>query len=259
VSRVINPQPICSFLIVDDEKLSREYICDLIGEFQPGAGVHQASSVKGALPLLEHVRPDILFLDVKMPGLDGFTLLDLLPDKDFELVFITAYAEYAVQAFKEGACDYLLKPLKKSDFRQTLEKAVARRRNELERREYTSRNPAADCLDGKLAIHQQVGIKTVALSDIVYIKADNTYTTLHLLNGAKVVTSKPIHHFEKTLPRDCFFRIHKSHIINLYHFKEYTSRSSKMALMDNGDKLLVSRYRLNEFLQRIKAISKKGS
>ncbi len=240
-----------SFLIVDDETLSRDYIRDLITEFMPGAAIMEAASGKAALRALEENKPDILFLDVKMPDMDGFTVLESVKYRDFELVFITAYSEFAIKAFKEGACDYILKPIKKSEFKETLEKTIVRRKKELEQRQLDSKKIPV----GKLIINHQHGIKIVDIKDIVFLEADNTYTTIYLADDEKIVTSKPIHHFEKTLDSHWFFRIHKSHMINLLHFKEYISKNEKMVLLSNGSRLHISRYRLNEFMQKIKSVT----
>lgn len=243
-----------TFLIVDDEQLSRDYIYDLISEFQPEAIISEASSAVGALSVIAKVKPDVLFLDIKMPEVDGFSFLEKLSYRDFELVFITAYSSYALMAFKEGAADYLLKPIKKSDFKTTLAKVSLRRIHELERRKNSPAGRFDKYLYDDLVINLQSGIKNVKIKNIIYLKAENTYTTFYLESGENIVTSKPIKHFENNLQPELFFRIHKSHIISLYHLKEYIAKTSgtRQVLMSNGTKLLISKYRLSEFLKRIK-------
>lgn len=118
-------------LVVDDEKLSRSYIRNMLLEFDDALQVHEASSAEEALETFKSVSPDILFLDIKMPGTDGFALLRMLPGRDFELVFVTAYDQYAIKAIKEGAADYLLKPIKKQDFKEMLAAVTARRTSTL--------------------------------------------------------------------------------------------------------------------------------
>lgn len=241
-----------TFLVTDDEKLSRSFINDLIREFVPDAIVHEAANVKNALALLDETKPDIVFLDIKMPGADGFDFLEMAPGRDFELIFITAHSQYAIKAIKEGACDYLLKPIKKTEFRDAIEKAVNRRMKNLEMADIKELSPEP-YLEKKLIINYQKGMRMVRLKDIVYLKADNTYTTLFLVNNEKVITTKPIHKFEKQLDPEYFFRIHKSYIINLAHFSEYTSRENNFVIMNDGSKLLISRYRLSQFLKVIKS------
>lgn len=243
-----------SFLIVDDETLSRHYIHDLIMEFEPDAVIEQAASAKDALAYLETHKPDVMFLDINMPGVDGFSLLDSVTSRDFELVFITAFSHYAVKAFKEGACDYLLKPVKKSEFRLTLEKALHRRLLELERKKYSA-SQAGSYYGQKLVINHQTGIKIISIPSILYLKADNSYTTIYTIDKEEIVISKPISHFEKTLHENWFFRIHKSYIINMSHLKEYSAVNGRIAVMKDDTRLSISRYRLGEFLQRLKVNS----
>lgn len=123
-----------SALVIDDEKLSRSYIRNMLREYAADMAVYEAGSAGEALQLFGQVAPDIVFLDIKMPGTDGFGLLSKVPDRNFELVFITAYNQYAIKAIKEGATDYLLKPIKKEDFRDTLQKVIQKRYRSIELR-----------------------------------------------------------------------------------------------------------------------------
>jgi len=121
-----------SFLIVDDEQLSRNYIRNMLQRYDVNAAIFDVGSAQEAMLLLDHVPIDVLFLDIKMPEVDGFGLLATLSHRNFELVFITAYNQYAIRAIKEGAADYLLKPIKKADFTDMLERVLARRNSSLE-------------------------------------------------------------------------------------------------------------------------------
>lgn len=242
-----------SILIVDDERLSRDYVRDLVTEIQPDATVFEAESADEAIPILENESIDILFSDIEMPGTNGLDLLKSVTNRDFELIYVTAYSQYAIQAIKEGASDYVLKPIKKTEFRSTFEKALERRSRILETNSINGSRP--EYLSNRLIISHQQGIKFITLRDIVYLEASNTYTTIVLQSGEKIITSKPINRFERKLSSHWFFRIHKSHIINIYHFKEYLSKDGDVAVMDNGDKLFISRYRLVAFLKLAEDIS----
>ncbi len=245
-------QPIMQlrFLIVDDEQLSRSYISDLVAEFMPGSAIHEAPSARSAIALIQEVKPDILFLDIKMPGTDGFELLGMMQNRDFELVFVTAHSQYAIQAIKEGACDYLTKPIKKTDFRETLKRASERRMKALALHE--GKQNEDNYLEQKLVISFQQGMKIISYNDILYLKADNSYTTLFLVNNEKIITTKPINKFEKQLNSCWFFRIHKSYIVNTRHLHEYVAKGHNFAVMADGAKLIISRYRLSDFLQLIR-------
>lgn len=248
-----------SVLIVDDERLSRSYINDLILELEPDMQftIYEAHSAKVAQPILEECEIDILFLDIRMSGIDGFGLLNSLSKQDFELVFITAYSEYAIKAIKHGAIDYILKPIKKIEFRDTLRKVIERRQKTLDDKKQSIQETVLNdnYLNQKLVINDQQGMQFITLKDIVYLKADNTYTTLLLTNKEKITTSKPINRYEDKLDSRWFFRIHKSHIINMHHFKQYFSKDGGMALMDNGERLSISRHRLSHFLNLISNMS----
>jgi two-component system LytT family response regulator len=237
-------------LLVDDERLSRLYLHDLIREVEPHAAIFEAKSVAEAMIQFDQQPIDILFTDIRMPQQDGFDLLNSIARKNFELVFVTAYAQYAMQAIKQGAVDYLLKPIQKEEFRETFQK-VSRRVYEKKQQQINANTVLSD----RLALSHSKGIKFMTLKDIVYFEGANTYTTIILANGERVVSSKPISRFEQTLHPDWFFRIHKSYLINIFHFEEYISRDGDLALMSNKDKLTISRYRLSEFLKRVQDLS----
>jgi len=242
-----------SFLIVDDERLSRSYIRDLLLEYEPSANVHEAASAKAAIPILENGAIDILFLDIKMPETDGFGLLNSVSHRNFELVFITAHSEHAIKAIKEGAVDYLLKPIKIPEFETTLKRVIEKHKNALKGKDVVTL-VAENVLDKKLTLNHQQGVRFIVLKNILYLKADNSYTTLFLTNGEKIITSKPINKFEGILEPIWFFRTHKSYIVNTYHVKEFVSKQGEnVALMNNGDRISISRYRLKEFLDFIKS------
>lgn len=243
-----------NFLIVDDERLSRNYIKDLVLEYEPDAHIQEASSAKIAIPLLENANIDILFLDIKMSEMDGFGLLNSVTHRNFELVFITAHNEYAIKAIKEGAVDYLLKPIKIPEFEETLKKVIAKRKRAMTAAGNNEKLVAENSLDQKLTINHQQGVRFIVMKNILYLKADNSYTTIFLATGEKVTTSKPINKFEALLDVNWFFRVHKSYIVNTYYVKEFISRQGEnIALMNNGDKISISRYRLKEFLDFTKS------
>lgn len=240
-------------LIVDDEHLSRSYIKDIISECEPSAIVFEAESAEEAIPILENEEIDILFSDVRMPKINGFGLLKSVSHRNFDLIFVTAYDQYAIQAIKEGALDYILKPIKKMELKEVFGKAVRKRKEE---KEQTLRmSTSTDYLSHKLALGHQQGIKYITLRDIIYLEANNTYTTVFLSGGERIVASKPISKFEHILSSHWFFRIHKSHVVNIFHLKEYVSKDGDVAVMDNGDRLYISRYKLGEFLKLVEQSS----
>ena len=240
------------FLIVDDDHQSRDVMSGLINEFLPTAVVLETVNGMAALPLLAAGDFDVLLLTVGLDGHDGFKLLEALPTRNFELVFVSKSPELAVDAIKEGASDYLLKPIKRNDFRDMLQKIIERRSRYLAYQEYATEDRSY--LHQKISIPHQQGLWFITLKDIIYLKADNSYTTIYTTNGEKITTSRPISRFENTLEIPWFFRIHKSYLINTSQFTAYLSRNGDIAIMSNGDKLMISRYRLSKFLEVMKEI-----
>lgn len=240
-----------TFLVVDDERLNRSYIRNLITDHEPDALIHEARSAAAARELMAAENIDVLFLDIKMPEEDGMQFLATLKERDFELIITTAYSEYAIKAIKEGAIDYLLKPVKITEFKEALYKAIKRRDKVLSETTEKQVNELDTALNHTITIHTHKGTKFAMVKHIVYIQADNTYTTIFMSNGEKIITTRPIIKFEETLDNRLFFRIHKSYIINCYHFKEHISKNGDIAAMDNGARLTISRYRLKAFLEFI--------
>jgi two-component system LytT family response regulator len=238
-------------LVIDDEKLSRDYVHDLIQEFAPGFTILEAYSAKKGRPIIEDGSVDILFLDINMRETDGFGLLGSLSNRDFELVFVTAYGEHTIQAIREGAADYIMKPIDKEEFGKMLQRVTKKRLEAIEQQKVVSQSQRLKdeaYLDQKLTIHQHTGVKFIRLRDIVYLFATSGYTEIHLADGSSVTATKPIRRFEALLDSRWFFRIHKSYIIGLLHFREYVSENGDQIRMNNGELLPISRYRLQEFM-----------
>lgn len=244
----------CNFLIVDDERLSRSYIRKLILEYEEDAVVIEARSANEAARILKEKNIDILFLDIQMPEMNGFELLDTLPARNFDLVFITAYSQYAINAIRQGAFDYILKPINKREFGEMLYRLLNARkdRNRLPTDDEQPVQTGELYQDQKIAVYHQKGVQYVPVSDIVYLKALNTYTIIYHHSGDKTIVSKSMSRFEQGLDTRWFFRTHKSYIINMNHFSAYNSENGNNAVMKNGAVVPVSRHRLKAFREMIK-------
>jgi two-component system LytT family response regulator len=237
-------------LIVDDERLSRSYIHDLLDEYLPDANVAEAADAASALLFLEQNEINVLFLDVQMPETDGFELLEQAGRRRFEVVFITAHSAYAIPALREGAADYLLKPVRKSEFKGMVERLVKRLSPASSVQNPAS--PAISYLDRQLTLTHQHGFRLVSLGEIVYLKADNSYTLFFLTGGRKSIASKPLSHYTRILDAAHFFRVHKSYLVNLAHVAAYDTEGGEHVLMNNDERIRISRYRLAEFLERLR-------
>jgi len=244
-------------LIVDDELHARHNLEMLVQEYCPSLGpIEMASSVKEALEVIDLFSPEVIFLDVCMPGKDGFQLLEELDTEKVHVVFTTAHNEYALKALKEGALDYLEKPISIDDLERCAERVMKR---------HVQSGPSTEVAKeimkysnlremDRTTIPTSDGFIVVKSADIVRLEACESYTRIYLDNEEKHLSSKNIRVFEDSLNPDIFFRTHKSHIVNiLYHLKGFSRTDGNVALLSNGIKVPVSRRKLNEFLQRASA------
>ncbi len=240
-------------LIIDDDHLARAYLRDLLTEFCPGVDIiADMDSTAGAADYLKEHAVDVIFLDVEMPGQDGIAFVQELGGREgTQVIYITAHAEYAIPALRTGATDYLLKPLNKKEFRS----AVARAENNLLLQKATG-FASGEYFNQRIALHSLKGFQLVSLRDIISLEAESNYTIVHLCNGSQIVVSRSLIHFEKQLDSVYFFRIHKSTIINLLHFKAYHSEDGGFALLSDNRRLAVSRYRQQSFFRVIHTLTR---
>lgn len=202
-----------------------------------------------ALNYLKNASIDCLFLDVEMPTMDGFQFLEKLETKDFAVIITTAYNEYAIKALKKEAIDYLLKPIDTDDLKEAIKKV----------KKYSSRIVNADKFERILLnfndklTHKKITINTdgklvfLEPNDIVYVESDGNYATLFLESGKSIVITKKLKEVVELLPKDAFFRIHNSYIINLNKIKEYL-KTDGYVVLENGKNIPVSRQRKSDFL-----------
>ncbi len=244
-------------IITDDEVRSVETLRKLLEIHCPSVKVvAECNSAAETQKQILLQQPDLLFLDIAMPGKSGFDLLNEMEQIPFEIIFITAYNEFMLQAFRFSAIDYILKPIDE----ELLIKAVDR----VERRLHTAANPVSiEVLkynlknmqhpqEMKVCIPHTKGFLLVHLADIIYCQADNTYTTFYLTTGKPLVSSRSIIDFELLLQDSSFCRIHKSFLVNMLHIKEYIKGEGGSVVLSNDTELEVSRRKKDHFLARIK-------
>ncbi|MDR4895082.1 MULTISPECIES: LytR/AlgR family response regulator transcription factor [unclassified Chryseobacterium] len=231
--------------IVDDEKDGRDYIALLMENEFPEINIEfQASSVEEAYIYLIKSSPDILFLDVQLGDGTTFDLLSKLNDVHSQIIFITAYENFAIQAIKNGATDYLLKPIKKMDFIIAVNKALDH---------IKKMQPSQPTLlkDNRIILSTLQGFKIVDIASIIRCEADSSYTTFYLTNKTKIMVSKTLHEFEPMLLEQNFFRIHHKHLINIDHLQEYIKGRGGQVVMSDESVLDVSYRKKNDFLSTI--------
>ena len=238
-------------IIVDDELSARNVLSKLLEKYcEEIQVVATAENVDEAEKKIIHANPDIVFLDIEMPGANGFDLLERFTNPTFEVIFTTAYEEYALKAFRYSAIDYIQKPI---DFRLLIE-AIGRYKQKVdnrfqkERYELLMRNMHFNSDQMvKIAIPTSNGFKFTQMSDIVYCKASRVYCDIHLLSGEIITASKSLKDFSELLPTNLFFRCHKSYLINLNHCVEY-NRSEEQILLLNKDSVPLSQRSKSEYL-----------
>ena len=241
-------------IVIDDEIKSCESLRILIEEFCENAEVvAQCQNVNDGINAIESLKPDVVFLDIQLQRETGFDLLSRIKTIEFELIFTTAHAEYAVKAFKFSAIDYLLKPVNIDELRNALDKVSKKLNHNIsERLEQLIYNlkPAA-IQKYKLALPTNDGLVFVKVEDIIYCEADSNYTQIHLINEKKYLVSRTLKEYEEMLTDQDFFRIHNSFLINLNLIKNYIRGEGGYVVMSNGKSLDVSKRKKESFLARI--------
>lgn len=248
-------------IIVDDEEFARSSLYFLLQENCENVNiVGIAKSVKEARLLLEESNIDLIFLDIAMPGENGFELIPSALKHHARVVFTTAYDQYALRAIKANALDYLLKPIDIDELKATVVKATNDTMlNKLSIQLQSEQlNNLADQMTErseirKLSLPNGQGVYTlVDFDDIVNIEADSNYSVFYLMGKEKITVAKVLKEYEEILPPNKFVRVHKSSIINLDYLTEYNSKNGLEVALKNGIKIAVSRRRASEFADKIK-------
>ena len=213
----------------------------------------EATNGQEALMLIQHHKPQLIFLDIEMPRMNGFEMLNELPEKNFHIIFTTAYDQYAIKAIKYAAFDYLLKPIDIEELRTAVSKIDAKENTQTKQQvELLSQNilqPKKQL--SRLAIPTLEGLLFLSISDIIHLEANSNYTNIYLNGKIKVTASKTLKEFEEMLPEDIFFRTHHSHLINLNFIKRYIKGDGGQIELQNGTYIDVSRRKKDEFLKAI--------
>lgn len=244
-------------IIVDDEpdgirtlKKMMELNCP---DVEIAATCNNATSAKQQL---EELKPDLVFLDIRMPGKSGLDLLAELPEKEFEVIFVTAHNEYLLQALQFSAVDYLMKPVDEDRLIEAVQRV--KKRVKLEKNSGQAEallyniNKAGSPLEMRLCLPTLKGFTIVKLEEIVYCEAQRSYTIFHLVNNKTIMISKPLFDYECLLAGTTFLRIHKSFLINLLHIKEYVRGEGGTVVMSNNMEIEVSRRKKELFLSKVK-------
>lgn len=243
-----------STIIIDDEAKGRLALKQKLTDYCPHVQiVAEADNGHDGLLLINHHRPGLVFLDIEMPGMNGFEMLNEIKDKNFHLVFTTAYDQYAIKAIKYAAFDYLLKPVDIEELKTAVGKIAAasaiHTRVQAELLQQNMQQPKKNL--HKLAIPTLDGLLFFDIKSIVQLEASSNYTNIYMEDRSKIIASKTLKDFEELLPEDIFFRTHHSHIINLSFIKRYIKGDGGQIELQNGNYVDVSRRKKEEFLKAI--------
>ncbi|MDP4263318.1 MAG: LytTR family DNA-binding domain-containing protein [Bacteroidota bacterium] len=248
-------------ILVDDEPDGIRTLKKLLELNCPEVEIEATcSSAMAAKQKLEEIKPDLVFLDVRMPGKSGLELLGELSVTNFEVIFVTAHNEYLLQALQFSAVDYLMKPVDED----RLIEAVERVKKRLTQKKTAGPaeillhniNKAGFPLEMRLCLPTQKGFTIVKLEEIAYCEAQRSYTIFRLINNKSIMISKPLFDYDRLLSDTVFLRVHKSFLINLMHVKEYTRGEGGTVIMSNGMEIEVSRRKKEQFLVKMKEFFK---
>ena len=239
-------------LIIDDEEDAREGLRLSVEQYCPKVQLLAVcASPEEGLQAIQTHTPDLVFLDIQMPRMSGFDLLQQLPSVPFEVVFATAHDQYAIKAIRFSALDYLLKPVDIDDLMQAVRKVQQRLEQKDSAYQYQSVLHNVQFRSEKierLAVPSLEGIDFFALDDIVYCQADGNYTTLHLVGEERKLISKNLKDFEGLLATSGFCRVHHSSLINMQHVQKYVKGEGGYVILTDGHSVDISRRKKEVFL-----------
>lgn len=242
-------------IVIEDEVNNRENLLTILSEYCPSIQVVgiAASALEGRQKITE-LQPDLVFLDIEMPGGDGFSMLESLPNLDFEVIFVTAFSSYAVKAIKFSALDYIVKPIDVMELLKAIDKATKKKKEKQENARMLNliNNQYKEDSKKSLALPLSDKIEFVEVANIVRCQADGNYTTFHLKSGEKILISKTLKEYDDLLTPFNFVRVHQSHLINLNEVKSFIKTDGGYILMKDGTNIAISRQRREIVLQILK-------
>ncbi|MGH1384064.1 LytR/AlgR family response regulator transcription factor [Kordia sp.] len=246
-------------IIIDDERKARNLLRILISENCPKiTEIFEAEDLLSGVELIKKEQPQIVFLDIEMPQHSGLEILNFI-EKDnfnFEIIFTTAYSEYAIKAFQLSAIDYLLKPVRASQIQEAVEKALKHiGKSQINIKLEELKKSLASSNFNKIGLPFSDGFKFVDFNEIILLEADGMYTKITTINDSEILVSKPLKHFVSLLEKiSTFYKPHRSYLINLKYIKEYIKKDGGYIIMDNNETVSISKDKKEEFLAIVQNI-----
>jgi two-component system LytT family response regulator len=242
-------------IIIDDEPRNLNILRKMLTDYCPDVNIiAEARDAHKAIDIIRSHSPKLVFLDIEMPYGNGFDILDKLMPVGFEVIFITAFNDYALKAFRYSALDYLLKPINIKELQSAVKKAAERmlsKDTHLQLKNLIQHVQDKDETLRKIAFPSKDGLTFIPLRDIIRFEASGSYTFVFVRGGKKILSSKSIKEYEEMLPGSIFFRVHHSHIINLMEIKKYHRGRGGQVEMSDSTFIDVAVRRRDEFLSKL--------
>lgn len=241
-------------VIIDDEAPGSDYLNTLLTEFCPQVAVEAiADSIESGIKMITEHRPELVFLDIKLPGGTGFDILKAVSAIDFDVIFTTAHDNFAIKAFRFSALDYLLKPIDAEDLLAAIEKLEQKKRplEEQKRRfQFFMDQWMSQDQFQRITLPVADGFTICEIPEIIRCESDGSYTRIFFKNDPTLLISRVLKEMEDLLEGSQFFRIHRSHLVNLREVIRYKKSDGGLVVMSDGEEILISRRKKDEFLHR---------
>lgn len=243
-------------LIIDDEHNASEFLEKLLKRYFPNKFhvCKTCESVDEAVKAIEEFKPNLIFLDIQMPNKNGFELFKEIKEIDFEVIFTTAHSEFAIEAIKRSALDYLLKPINYIDLLGAITRFEEKTKKQVQQNQLSiliENIDVGDSAHKKIAIATDTGFEFLKFNTIIYLEAQSNYTKFYLTDNSAIITAKTLKHFEEILPEDLFFRTHKTYLVNMNFIKRFSKVDEFLVELITGQKLPVSHRKKDEFIAKI--------
>ena len=248
-------------LLVDDEEKSTKALRTLLGRYCPEVEIiGEAGSATRAVELIEMLKPELVFLDIMMPDGTGFDVLEKSRKTTFEVIFITAFEEHSLRAFRCAALHYLLKPLNYLDLQEAVKRfpknGSAVNKEDRNMQIELAKNVFEQAASDRIVLPTVEGFSIVKINDIIRCEADSNYTKVIFANGKSFLASRNLSHFEELLSGLSFARIHHKHLVNMTHLRRYIKGRGGYIEMNDGTQVEVSARKKDEFLEQMSAFAR---
>lgn len=236
-------------LIIDDEPIIRDGLKNIIqSEGIQLDVVGECGSVKEAVTVVKACKPELLLLDINLPDGNGFDIIQQTADLNYDVIFVTAYDEYALKAIKLGALDYVLKPVDPDELTTAIDKCQSKNDKSFLERALISKE-SMESKPKRIVLRLQDSFQVIEFEDIIYCNSEGSYTNFHINNGKKIMVSKSIKEYEKQLPEDLFIRCHQSYLVNIKYISKYEKEG--YLLLKTDTRIPVSVRKKDEVIKRL--------